>query len=135
MSKWLDVDMLQEPFPMGRDASRRLRVGFNVVITMTETTTLAEEVVAVLVAASVGTYGSNIFISELADIPTGDGPYLTVNETGGFRGIRIHDQNRPAYPRPGVQIVVRANTYDSARTMARAAHNALAAVRNTVVTP
>jgi hypothetical protein len=135
VAKFLDIDVLQEPFPIGKDASQRIRIGFNCLVTKTESDTFSEEIVAILVAGGVGTYETNIFISESADIPTGDGPYLTVNETGGFRGLRIHDQPKPAYPRPGVQIVVRAMTYDAARTMARAAYNALAAVKNTAVTP
>jgi hypothetical protein len=135
VAKYLDVDVLQEPFPIGLDASQRVRLAFNLIVTKTESDTFSEELVAIMVAASVGVYGTNIFISGAADIPTGDGPYLSVNETGGFRGLRIHDQARPAYPRPGAQIVVRATTYDAARTMARAAHNALSAVKNTVVTP
>jgi hypothetical protein len=110
-------------------------MGFNILVTKTESDTFSEELVTIMVTAGVGTYGTNIFISEQADIPTGGGPYLVVNETGGFRGLRIHDQARPAYPRPGAQISVRATTYDAARTMARAAYNALAAVKNTVVTP
>ena len=120
---------------MGSDASQRIRIGFNILATKTESDTFSEEIVRVLTDASVGTYGTNIFISEMAKIPTGNGPYLTVNETGGFRGLRIHDQAKPAYPRPGAQIVVRATTYDAARTMARAAYNALAVVKNTAVVP
>ena len=43
-----------------------------------------------LVAQGVGTYGSNIFLGSKAVIPTGDGPYLSIIETGGTGAIRTH---------------------------------------------
>jgi hypothetical protein len=135
VAKWLDVVLFQEPFPIGADASGRARLAFNILVTKTVSDTFAEEIVSILTAAGVGTYGTNIFIGDVVDIPTGDGPYLSVMETGGLSGLRIHEQTRPAYSRPGAQLIVRATTYDAARTMARAAHNALAAVSNAVVTP
>lgn len=135
MARFLQVADLQEPFDLGPDPSGRARYAFNIVVTKTASDTFDDELVAVLQNASVGTLNSNIFVGRSADIPTGDGPYLSIIETGGYAGLRIHDQRRPAYPRPGAQIVARATSPVAARTMARAAYNALVDVVNATVTP
>lgn len=82
-----------------------------------------DEIVVQLVGAGVGVFGTNIFISSKAVIPTGAGPYLVLVETGGSGAVRT--QNGTATERPTAQLSCRANSYASARAMLQAAYAAL----------
>lgn len=82
-----------------------------------------DEIAAKLVAEGVGTKGGSIFLGSSAKIPVGDGPYLTLTETGGSGAVRNH--NGTPVERPTAQILVRAKYYDAARTMLNAAYTAL----------
>lgn len=87
-----------------------------------------DDILAILVAAGVGTPGTNMFESSAALIPTGAGPYLTVTETGGSGPEGTHNTvalGLPAYQRPNAQIFVRAATKIPARAMIDAAYRAL----------
>ena len=131
MARFLQVMLLQEPFDMALDAEGRLRYGFNIVVEKTPSTTFIEEVIAILRAAQpTWRFGINMFATSASSIPKGDGPYLSIIETGGPGGVRIQNQIPPAYMRPGAQIVARAKDPAAARTMAFAAYSALAAVSN-----
>lgn len=76
-----------------------------------------------LVTQGMGVYGTNIFIGSKAVIPSGNGPYLTLVETGGSGSAKT--QNSTATERPTLQIVARASTSAAARTMLAAAYAAL----------
>lgn len=94
-----------------------------------------EEIAAILSNAGVGTPEVNIFGSSLKKIPRGDGPFLSITETGGTDPDNTQNSTAiPAYRRPGAQIVVRAATKPAAETMAFGAYNALFAIRNERVT-
>ena len=82
-----------------------------------------DEIAAKLVAKGVGVSGTSIFVSSKAVIPTGNGPYLVLIETGGSGPART--QNDTATQRPTAQISVRAVAYPTARTMLKAAYDAL----------
>jgi hypothetical protein len=90
-----------------------------------------DDIATVLVSAGVGVIYTSIFASTKATIPTGDGPYLSIIETPGMEPDYMHSSvpNTLDYKRPAAQILVRARNYSAAQTMARAAFNALAAVR------
>lgn len=92
-----------------------------------------DEIAARLVAEGVGTIGSNIILGSKGFIPKGDGPYLSLIETGGSAPTRIQNQNGANTQRPTAQIAVRAKNYIAARTMARAAYLALDGVFNTML--
>jgi hypothetical protein len=92
-----------------------------------------DEIAARLVAQSVGVIGSNIFLGSKAVIPVGDGPYLSLTETGGSGPTRVHNQTGANTQRPTAQIAVRAKSYVVARTMAKAAYLALDGVFNTTI--
>lgn len=135
MSVWYrDIKVLQEPFDLGLDANSRPRVAFNIAVTKGPSDTFEEEIIGILVAANVGTLGTDLFISSRADIPSKGGTFLSVIATGGMTPERTHNSvSTPAYQRPGAQIVVRGDTWEDARTMARAAYNALVGVRNIAI--
>jgi hypothetical protein len=134
MARYLDIQPLQEPFDDGKEGNHQ-RVTFNITVSKTESETFEEELIKILTDASVGD-SENIFASSKAAVPEGDGPFLHVIATGGASPLRIHNViSPPAYPQPTAQLVTRAKSYKAARAMARAAYLALAAIRNTTVTP
>jgi hypothetical protein len=136
MTYWRETEPLQEPNDLGLDASGRAQVVFNIIVTKNPSNTFLEEIVKLLVDASVGVLNTNIFTTSTYPIPEGDGPYLTITETGGTIPERTHNEIAlPAFQRPAAQILVRAKTYGAARTMCRAAYNSLVGVRNQEITP
>jgi len=111
------------------------RVGFNVRCVKDATSTFLEELLVILTSAGVGTSNVDMFVGDKAKIPIGNGPYLSITETGGTDPERVHNQVwPPSAERPNAQVVVRALNYEEARLMARAAWNALGAVRNSTIT-
>lgn len=82
-----------------------------------------DEVAARLASLGVGTVGSDIFLGSKAVIPTGDGPYLSLIETGGTGSRRTH--NGTPVAKPTAQILSRAKSYTVARTKLKAAWDAL----------
>lgn len=92
-----------------------------------------DEIAARLAALSVGTPGSNIILGSKGTVPVGDGPYLSLTETGGNGPRRVHNYPGPNTQRPSAQVLVRASNYVAARTMAKAAYQALDGVFNTTL--
>lgn len=87
---------------------------------------LTADLVARLEAQNVGVYGVDIFASSRAVLPAGEGPFLTVIETGGTSPEHTHNSVlAPAYQRPSAEIIVRGATFETAMTMSRAAYSAL----------
>lgn len=82
-----------------------------------------DEISARLVTQGVGVEGVNLFTSSKASIPSGDGPYMTLLETGGSGASLTH--NDTATEHPTAQILARASTYPAARAMCAAAYMAL----------
>ena len=134
MSFYQKITMMQEPFDGGLDEKQRSKIIFNILATKTPSDTFLEEIANKLETAGVGTRNTSIFVSSSAVIPPGSGPYLSITETGGTGPLRIHNSASPAQQRPGAQIVARAGDYSTARTMARAAYDALVVVVNQTLT-
>lgn len=84
---------------------------------------LLDEIANRLVAEGVGAINSVIFMGAKAIIPSGDGPYLTLSETGGFSPAGT--QNDTGTERPTVQILGRATSYPIARAKVQQAFDAL----------
>jgi hypothetical protein len=135
MARYLSVEPLQEPFDGGTEGTRAVCL-FNVQVEKTASDTFLEELAARLVANAVAP-SANIFTSSKAVIPPPPqvGPFIMIRETGGRPPVYIHDQPAPAYPRPAAIITVYHADYAVARATARKAYNALASVRNAVLTP
>jgi hypothetical protein len=92
-----------------------------------------DEIANKLVSASVGVLGTNIFLGSGAVIPAGDGPFMTITETGGSAPTRVHNVAAAHTQRPTAQIAVRAKSYATARAMAKLAYSALDGVFNTTL--
>lgn len=87
--------------------------------------TFIEEVVARLVAQGVGVLGTSLVVSSKSLIPAGDGPIVSLTETGGSGPQFVQNSSTAAVQRPTVQVVARASTYLAAAAKARAAYDAL----------
>lgn len=74
--------------------------------------------------------GTDLFLGSGAIIPKGSGPYITLTESGGTARLRSHSS---AYPRPSLQIVVRAQEASVARNKAVAIHAAVGELFNTTL--
>jgi len=95
---------------------------------------VTDEIAAKLVASGIGVLAKSIFIGSRTALPNGAGPYLSLIETGGYLPIRTHNSTSvPAYQRPSFQIICRAATYPAARLMCQNAYDALAGVKNVVL--
>ena len=92
-----------------------------------------DEIKQRLVDMGVGTYGANIIAGSKGVVPDGDGPYLSIIETGGTAPLRVHNEAGAHVQRPSAQILVRGKNYVAARTMARNAYTALDGVVNTTL--
>jgi len=132
MAFYKRIKALQEPFDGGLDDKQRSKVQFNILATKAPSATFLEEIVAYL--ESLGVVSGNVFVSTRASIPSGEGPYLSIVETGGTGSITEQNSDSPAFQRPGAQIVARAGDYVAARTLARAAYDALVRVKNQTLT-
>lgn len=134
MARYRQIKVLQEPFDLGLDSQGRQKYVFNIAVIKTPSDTFAEEMLQRFQDQSVGTRAVNLFWGSNAKIPTTDGPFLNLVETGGTEPERTQNEIfPPAYPRPSAQIVVRAKSTKAARLMSRAAYNAVAGVRNQIL--
>lgn len=92
-----------------------------------------DEIAAYLVAQGVGVIGSSIFKGSKALIPVGDGPYISLTETGGSAPLRVHNERGAHVQRPTVQVLVRAKSYIVARQKAKDVYVVLDGVFNTAL--
>lgn len=89
---------------------------------------LAEELLAVLETAGVGTRGTTLFGASAAALPS-NGPAVAVVEYGGAAPIETHDGWVPI-EQPRVQVAAYADDAATARTLAWAAWDALTGITN-----
>lgn len=92
-----------------------------------------DDLAARLVAQGVGVLSTNIILGSRGTIPLGDGPFISIIETGGSGPTRVHNTNAPNTQRPTAQVLVRAKSYVVARAKAKAAYEALDGVFNTTL--
>lgn len=138
MTRILWIKPLQEPFDFGLDAEGRPRWAFNVLAQKDPSHTWSEELIAVLVAASVIKWtqpGRNVMTGSKASRPQTAAAVMLITETGGSGPEYIQNQAAPAYRNPTAQLVASAANAADARTMAFRAWDALAVVSNASVTP
>jgi len=126
---YLSIEPQQEPFDVGPDDRGRPQVSFNVLCLMRPSSDVVSEVLGILDDAGVGT-SANLFGSSAAILPIDDGPFLVVKSQAGVSPNGTHNGGAAAYRRPGLQLIATASTFVAADALARAAYNALVAVRN-----
>lgn len=86
-----------------------------------------------LQADGVGIVDSTVFMGSSATIPVGDGPYISLFETGGLAPSRVQNSPDVATVKPTVQIVVRALNPIDARAKSKEAYDSLDGIFNTVL--
>lgn len=93
-----------------------------------------DDLVTLWTAAGVGVFGTSIFASTKAHLPSGAVSFLKVTTTGGPSPLWKHNTRKPAAVRPTAQVIAVAPTFVAADTLARAAWDVIANVpRNYVV--
>ena len=138
MTYYRELAAMDEPADIGLDASDRPQVTFNIQAFKRVSNTFLEELVTLLqTGPAIVTFGTTLFLSSDAQLPTVDfpTPFLVVTEHKGPRGLRTQNLAGVAYTLPIAHVSARAQTYRAARTLAWAAHARLSIVRNTDVTP
>lgn len=132
MSRWLSVTQLQEPFDSGPDASGYPTRTVNCLVRKEPSDTFELEVVALLVADGVGTYGVDIFTGSAFDVPS-DRPSLQVSASGGLSPLLTHSTR---YGQPTVQLMARAPGDDmAAAALVARALDAIISVQDQQVDP
>jgi hypothetical protein len=140
--RYRKLEPAQEPFDEGTDSDRRPIVGFNVDAEKDPTSTWLQELAAIVVEKIPGiVINSNLFLSSAVNIPGdgntsmpgGDGPFISIVDTGGMP--REHIQNNlSGYQRSSAKVRVHARTYLSAYEIACQIHGAFI-LRNKNITP
>jgi len=132
MSAYLEILAIQSPFPFAEDENDRIMFSFNVdVLAAAPVNEFEEELAKLINNAGLGTRGVDVFIGPKAVVPDGDGPYITLLDTGGREPEETH--NGGIYERLSAQIVVRGMSYTATRTRAKSIQRVLDGVRNTTV--
>src|SRR5688572_30304565 len=141
-TRFRKLEPAQDPFDEGTDGDRRPIVGFNVDAEKDVTATWLQELAAIVKAAIPGVVvNQNLFLSSAANIPGdgnvsmpgGDGPFISIVDTGGMP--REHIQNNlTGYQRSSAKVRVHARTYLDAYGTAFQIHTACF-LRNTSITP
>lgn len=136
------LEPAQEPFDEGTDSDRRPMVGFNVDAEKEPTPTWLQELAAIVKTTVPGiVINENLFLSTAVNIPGdgnvsipgGDGPFISIVDTGGMP--REHIQNNlTGYQRSSAKVRVHARTYLDAYAVAWQIHEAFI-LRNTSITP
>lgn len=136
MSRYLSIQAVQRPFPIGQDALlfETFSVNFQA-IADAPVNQWEEELIKILNTAGLATSGTDAFGSRSVDLNSlsGDGPHIIVIDSGGTAPIQAHGASGSLYERLSAQIVVRAKSYTVARTRALAIWRALHGVRNQTV--
>lgn len=81
-----------------------------------------EEIANRLTLQNVGGLNVSIFLTSQSRLPAGDGPYITLSETGGAGAARTQTS---ATPRPTAQVLIRGKNPSEVRAMSWAAYYAL----------
>jgi len=94
----------------------------------------AEDFIQLVQQNNLGTYGTNLFQGPKAVIPGGAGPFTSFVETGGSAPELIHnDYSQPAWIKPSMQVMVRAESFDLAVARAWAIWSVVFPIRNAIV--
>ncbi len=135
MSAWYqEINVVQEPIDIGLDDAGRQQYAINISAVKSFSRAWPQEIIGLLVAAGVGTFGTDILGGSITVVPDGAGPFLHFIDTGGVTPLRTHNEiGPPAYQRPTAQLVARASTFSAALSMAQDAYDALVGIRNTNV--
>jgi hypothetical protein len=92
-----------------------------------------DDLASKLVVDGICTLGGDLFLGSKAVIPSGDGPYTSLNEVGGVAPTRVQNKAAANTKRPTVQVLVRAKLYNIARDKVAQVYASLDGVFNTTL--
>jgi hypothetical protein len=135
------LEPAQEPFDEGTDGDRRAIVGFNVDAEKHPSPTWLQELAGIFVDNGFGVIHETILLSSStnipgdgnSEVPGGDGPFITITDTGGSPREHIHN-SLDGYQRPSAKVRVHARLYLTAYNLAFQLH-AKCIARNRNFTP
>src|SRR5688500_12356075 len=105
-TRYIEILAVQRPFPIGSDDSNRALFSFNFDALADSPVSQWEEGIAeILSTARLSTLNVDTFIGPLSVLPTGNGPYISIIDTGGREPLETHDGIK--CERLSVQILVR----------------------------
>ncbi len=139
MTFYLGISSLGAPHNLGVDDTRRTVYEANFIAEKVDSGTTPEELYGLLVSG--GAFASGrVFVDSLATIPVDqdvDNPktYLSVLIHEGPGPRYIHNERRPKYQRPLIQLLVRSRRAVDARAAMQTAYSILSDVRNVDVAP
>lgn len=132
MSRYLEILAVQRPFPFSVDESERTMFSCNfTALAAAPVTDWESEIMKILSNAGLATPGTDTFIDPAVTLPSGDGPYTQIEDTGGREPYEAHRGEK--YERLSIHIVVRGKNYIATRARALAIWRALDGKRNVSV--
>lgn len=136
-TRYLWIKELQQPYDARTDARGRALWGMNIIADREASATFLEELVALLVDAGLGEVGVSIFWTSQHTLPEeGDGPYISLVQTGGPGAVPTQNTiSPPARVQTTAHIVVTAADGNAAKERIYAVYTVLVGVRNQSVTP
>ncbi len=127
MTRYLEILAIQRPFDFNVDENNRIMFSCNFEAMAESLVDTWEKEIAKLISdASLGTLWNgttgDMFIGQASVIqpPGGDGPFITLIDTGGTAPVSIHNSQDAAYEKLSLQVVVRGKDYYTARDRALA---------------
>lgn len=118
MSYYIEILSVQEPFDIGKDSQTRRMFSCNYSVrAQYPVSDFEREMVKLISDSGNGIFGTDIFIGRNAAIPSSDGPYTIVINTGGRSPDESHDTK---YQNLSCQIVVVAMDYQLCQSRANA---------------
>jgi len=127
MTRYLDLLDEQFPFEMPEDAQGRGVYVFNLMATKHPSETFLEELSNYLTSQGIT---AQIMVGGQTDLPSGDGPFITLRQTGGLRSVRVHPRVGNTFERPSTQVSVRAKSSRTAKSLAYKVWTILTQIRN-----
>ena len=143
MSYYIHILARQSPFEYGKDPLNRVLFSCNFDCrAVYPVASFIREMSKLIIDAGLGVLEfnpngtvnentSNLFFSQQFNIPSGDGPYTILKQTGGFAPDESHNTK---IENLGLQVVVLASDYDQGDVRAKAVYRLLDGKRSFTVT-
>ncbi len=128
-----------KPIDVGWDANNRLLRSMNFTIkAQSVVTDLEGEILKRLNDVSLATFSTNpttgdTFIGSRVTIPTGEGPFIQIIDTGGSRAERSHGRKTNKIENLSLQVFVRGLDFDTTTNRARLILDELDGINNAVL--
>lgn len=132
--RFMEINAVQSPFPIGNDTSGRAQISFNALCRIVGAQAKLEEAVCKIIQdAGLATLGTNMWFGSIAQLPdNAPGPFVSVLAGGGLSSVQAHNNTKEI--RPSVQVITRATGYVAARDKADLIHSLLDGRHNITVT-